>query len=341
MRHRRAAATLAAGAASAAIALALSACGSGGSGSTGREAKSATTAAVPSATSASTSTTSTPGQLPGTGKPQIVLGDKNFTEQFVLGELYKQALEAQGYNVLLNRNIGPTEVTIPAVESGRVDIYPEYLSTWDGSVAAYGHAFGSRAAAYLAGQHYALEQGLQLLNPTPFADTQAVAVSRPYAAEHGLRSLDELGKVGPTLTFGGPLQFQKDPAGLPAIEEAYGFVPATFAPLEVGAQYQALDRATVQAAEVNTTDGELTSGRYVLLRDPRRVFGWGNVVPVVSARALLAEGPAFAETIDRVDVLLTTAVMRRLNASVDLLHQDPAVVAKQFLRSHGLAPIAP
>jgi osmoprotectant transport system substrate-binding protein len=286
----------------------------------------------------STSTSTTPGTPPGAGKPQIVLGDKNFTEQFVLGELYKQALEAQGYQVLLNRNIGPTEVTIPAVESGRVDIYPEYLGTWDHSVAGYKKTFATREAAYLAGQRYALAQGLQLLDPTPFANTEAIAVSRRYADQHGLHTLDDLRKVGASLKLGGPPQFQQDPTGLPAIEAAYGFVPAAFTPLDVGGQYQALDQGTVQAAEVNTTDGQLATGRYVVLRDPRRMFGWGSVVPVISARALLAEGPAFAATIDRIDALLSTSVMRRLNAAVDINHQDPATVAKQFLQAHGLAP---
>jgi osmoprotectant transport system substrate-binding protein len=283
-------------------------------------------------TSASTATSS----LPGTGKPQITLGDKNFTEQFVLGELYKQALEAQGYDVFLNRNIGPTEVSLPAVESGRVDIYPEYLDTWDRTVAAVRRPFGSPLGAYRAGQQYALAHGLQLLNATPFTDTQAIAVTRAYATKYRLRELGDLRKVGAMLTLGGPPQFQQDPAGLPAIELAYGFTPATFSPVGVGAQYQALDQGTVQAAEVNTTDGQLTSGRYVLLRDPQRVFGWGNVVPIVSAPALLAEGPAFTATVDRVDATLSTRVMRRLNASVDLAHQDPAAVAKQFLQSRGL-----
>jgi osmoprotectant transport system substrate-binding protein len=259
----------------------------------------------------------------------------------VLGELYKQALEAQGYDVLLNRNIGPTEVTIPAVESGRVDIYPEYLSTWVHAVASLHHAFRTRNDAYLAGQRYALANGLQLLNPSPFVDTQAIAVTRPYARQHSLHTLSDLRKVGATLTLGGPPQFQQDPSGLPAIEQAYGFSPATFTPLEVGGQYPALDQGTVQAAEVNSTDGELASGRYVLLRDPRQVFDLGNVVPVVSARALLVEGPVFANTIDRVDAFLTTPVMRRLNAAVDVAHEDPAAVAKAFLLHRGLAPASP
>ncbi len=310
-------------------------CGSGGSSGASDPAGGSSATSTPTSTTTTSASTGT-ASLPGTGKPQITLGDKNFTEQFVLGELYKQALEAQGYDVFLNRNIGPTEVSLPAVESGRVDIYPEYLATWDRTVAADRRPFGSPLGAYRAGQQYALAHGLQLLNATPFTDTEAIAVTRAYATKYRLRELGDLRRVGATLTLGGPPQFQQDPAGLPAIELAYGFTPATFSPLGVGTQYQALDQGVVQAAEVNTTDGQLTSGKYVLLRDPERVFGWGNIVPVVSARALLAEGPAFTATIDRVDATLSTTVMRRLNDAVDVAHQDPAAVAKQFLQSRGL-----
>jgi len=313
-----------------ALSLVASACGSGGAS----PLSSTTSVSASESTSSSVEGTAA---LPGTGKPEITVGDKNFTEQFVLGELYKQALRAQGYNVSLNRNIGPTEVTIPAVKSGRIDLYPEYLSVWNSSIAGDGRRFASEHRAYLAGQRYALAQGLQLLAPTPFSDTAAIAVTRPYGKANELDALADLRRVAATLTLGAPPQFQQDPTGLPALQQAYGFAPVSFTRLAVGAQYQALDQGRVQAADVNTTDGQLATGKYELLRDPLGVFGWGNVVPVVSARAIEAEGPAFPETIDRVDALLSTAVMRRLNAAVDIYGQTPTAVAKQFLQVHGLA----
>ena len=303
------------------VALALTSCGS--------------SQPTPRHTSSSTHTPAT-STLPGTDKPPVTIGDKNFTEQFVLGELYYQALTAKGYSVALNRNIGPTEVTIPALQSGKLAMYPEYLGTWNGQIAAYTQPFRTSYSAYQAGQRYALSHGLELLNPTPFSDTNAIGVSFNYAVQNALGTIGDLRKVAATLTLGAPPQVQQSQTGLPAVEEVYGFVPAVFKPLEIGQQYQALDSGTVQAAYVNTTDGELVTGNYALLRDPRRVFGWGNVVPVVSARILDAEGPAFAATINRVSALLTLSVIRQLNAAVDLSGEDPAVVAKDFLVAHGL-----
>jgi osmoprotectant transport system substrate-binding protein len=287
--------------------------------------------------SASATTATTP--LPGTGRPTVMVGDTNtYPEQFVLGALYQQALMAEGYSVSVDRNIGPVEVRVKAIESGTVSVYPEYINVWDTSVAGYAGHFRSAHEAYEAGARYALLNDMQLLNPTPFSDTTGLGVTVPYAVQNGLNSIHDLRKVQATLTIGGPPQFQTDSPGLNQVEQIYGFVPTNFKPLSVGDQYTALDQNTVQAAAVNTTDGELASGQYFLLTDPHHVFGWGNVVPVVSQKALVEEGPAFMATINEVSALLSQRVMRELNADVAVLGEDPVKVAQQFLEAHHLVP---
>ena len=281
---------------------------------------------------ASTSTT----PLPGTGKPPVTIGDKNFTEQFVLGELYFEALRNQGFPVQLNQNIGPLGVTVRELQSGQLAMYPEYLNTWDGDVAGLHGPFPNRSAAYDAGQSYARSRKLQLLRPTPFSDTPSVGVTFNFAVQNGLSSITDLRRLGRQMTFGGPPQFQSSALGIRTLESAYGFGPASYHSLEVGAQYKALNQGQVQAADVNSTDGQLATGDYTLLSDPRRLFGWGNVVPVVSAHALAIEGPYFASTINAVTALLTTSVIRELNAEVDLQGQAPATVAAEFLSENGL-----
>jgi osmoprotectant transport system substrate-binding protein len=297
-------------------------------------------------TSSSETTTTTTSTLPGTGKPPVTIGDKNFTEQFILGELYSQALTAQGFSVVLNQNIGPTEVTMQALQSGRLDMYPEYLAVgwqpsaapWNGTTTGYQQLFTSERTAYRAAQRYARALGLELLAPTPFSDTGAVAVTFNYSVQNNISKIGDLRPLSSTLTFGGPPQFEQSPDGLPAIEQVYGVVPAAYKSLGVGLQYQALDQGVVQAADVNTTDGQLVSGNYSPLADPRHVFGWGNAAPVVPIKVLQAEGPAFSATINRVSSLLTTPVMRQLNAAVDLSGEDPQLVAQQFLAAHGMLP---
>jgi osmoprotectant transport system substrate-binding protein len=285
-----------------------------------------------------TTTTTTTGPLPGINKPPVTIGDKNFTEQFVLGQLYAEALSAQGYSVTVNSNIGPTSVTIPALENGRLSMYPEYVGAWDYLVAHHHGTFHNDEAALIAGREYAAKHGLELLQPTPFSDTPAIAVTLAYATANGLHRLQDLRKVASGLTIGGPPQFEQSSNGLAAAEQSYGIAPAAFTPLDIGSQYQSLDNGSIQAADVNTTDGELDSGLYVLLADPHHAFGWGQVVPVIPQQVINAEGPQFAITINEVDALLTLSAIRWLNEQVDVAHRDPTGVAREFLEAHGVIP---
>jgi osmoprotectant transport system substrate-binding protein len=274
--------------------------------------------------------------LPGLGRPPVNIGDKNFTEQFILGELYDQALVAQGFTVSLNKNIGSTQVTEQALSTGQLDMYPEYVGTFDSAVANDSEIFHSEHDALAVGQRYAIAHGLRLLSPTPFSDTDAIAVLSAYGAEHHLRLIADLGRLESNLTLGAPPQFADSQSGLLGIEAVYGVTPAHVQPLAIGLQYQALENGSVQAADVFTTDGQLASGQYQLLRDPDHLFGFGNVVPVVTQNAMLVEGPAFAQTIDSVTAQLTTPAMRQLNADVSVYNMSPATAARQFLIAHGL-----
>ena len=304
--------------------------------STHRRTVTTTTTTTRSAVASTTTTTSSTSTHLGAGKPAVTIGDKNYTEQFVLGQLYLQALRAQGFTVDVNQNIGPIDVTLQALKTGALTMYPEYLNTFDSSVAGYRHGFRSRPAAYRAAQRYGSAHGLSLLTETPFSNTDAIAVTVAFAHDNRLRTIFDLRRVAGTMAIAGPSQFAQAAPGLPQLSAAYGVTPEVFKALPVGAQYTALNDDTVQAAYVNTTDGQLASGDYRLLADYRRIFGWGNVVPVVSTKALAVEGPAFAITIERVNRMLTTPVMRYLNWAVDVAKQDPAAVAKEFLETHGL-----
>jgi osmoprotectant transport system substrate-binding protein len=313
------------------LAIALAALWISGCGGSAATSKSASDSPV-----TTTTTTTSSSTLPGTGKPELYIGDKNYPEQFVLGELYAEALEAQGYSVQLNSNIGPTSVTLAALKDGQLDMYPEYLGYWAYDIAHHRGAFRTAKQAFIASQRYAGEHGLTLLDPTPFSDTPAIAVTDAYAEQNGLHSIGDLRLVASSVTMGGPPQFKTSNPGLPVIERMYGFTPGAYTSLDIGAQYQELDNGTIQAADVNTTDGQLAGGEYAVLRDPRNVFGWGQAVPVVSTKVLDEMGPDFAQTINKVDSLLTLANIRWLNAGVDVAHENQASVAREFLQTHGL-----
>jgi len=272
---------------------------------------------------------------PGKGKPSVTLGTKNFTEQFVLGQLYKQALEAKGFTVALKQNIGSTEIADKALRSGQIDLYPEYIGIFNTAVAGDAKAYPSVDAAFGAGKAYAERHGFTLLPLTPFTDIDALAVLPKYARAHQLESVADLKGVG-RFKLGAPPEFRQRETGLVGMARVYGIRDVDFSPLTIGLQYQALDDGKIDVADVFTTDGQLQGGRYVLLRDPKNVFGFQNVTPVVSTRVLQAEGPAFEDTLNAVSRVLTTEAMQRMNAAVAIDKQSPADVAQQFLQANGL-----
>ena len=111
----------------------------------------------------------------------------------------------------------------------------------------------------------------------------------------------------------------------------------TFLPIAIELSYKALEGGQVNVQNVFTTDGQLLSGKFTLLADPKHVFGFQNVAPVVRRSVLAAEGPAFAETLDKVSSLLTIKAIQQMNAAVSVEKQTPASVAHQFLSANGLA----
>ncbi len=288
-----------------------------------------------SSSSSTTTSSSTASGKPGAGKPAIVMGTKNFTEEYILGQLYKQALEARGFTVELKNNIGASEVVDKALTSGKIAMYPEYTGVIVQDLEHKSNLPSTAAQTYADAKAFEEKRGFTLLNQTPFEDRDALATLKTYATQHGLKSNADLKKVG-HFTLGAPPEFRTRYTGVIGLEKVYGLSGFTFTPLTIGLQYQALDQGKIQAADVFTTDGKLRSGKYTVLEDPKHVFGFQNVAPVVSKSLLQKEGTAFAQTLNAVSATLTDDAMVRMNAAVDIDKNDPAKVAQAFLASNHL-----
>jgi osmoprotectant transport system substrate-binding protein len=285
-------------------------------------------------TSSSSSTAAS--AKPGAGKPAVVIGDKNFTEEYILGDLYAQALQAKGYKVTLKPNIGSSEITYKALTSRQIDMYPEYTGVIVSVIAGVTKPPHSAQDAYAAAKAYVEKHGFTLLNPTPFYDTDAMGVLKSFATKHHLTTVSDLKPLGHSLVLGGAPEFATRQEGLIGLKQVYGLNP-TFKPLAIGLTYKALDTGQVQVSDVFTTDPQLTTGKYTVLTDPKNVFGFQNVAPIVKQSVLSAEGPAFAQTINSVSALLTIPAIQKMNAAVALDQQNPATVAHQFLVANHLA----
>src|SRR3982074_2339681 len=125
--------------------------------------------------SSSSKTTSTPSGKPGAGKPAVTIGDKNFTEQFILGQLYAQALQAKGFTVNIKNDIGSSELIDKALTSGQINGYPEYAGIVLTAIAHHNKSYPSPQATYDAVTKFENGRGFTVLNMTPFSDTDALA----------------------------------------------------------------------------------------------------------------------------------------------------------------------
>jgi osmoprotectant transport system substrate-binding protein len=263
------------------------------------------------------------------------MGVKNFTEEYTLGDLYAQALQAKGFTVTLKANIGSSEVIDKALTSGQIDMYPEYTGVILSVIEGKNLTPVSAQDAYNMAKAFEESRGFTLLNPTPFFDADALATLAPFATKNHLSTIADLKNLK-SFSLAGPPENRTRYEGVVGLKEAYGLNNINFVPLAIGLQYTALDKGTVDVATVFTTDGQLQSGHYTLLTDTKHIFGFQNVAPVVSKKLLTEEGPAFAQTLNAVSALLTNHVMQQLNAAVDIDKLDPAAVAAKFLKANGL-----
>jgi len=301
---------------SALLVVALAACGSSSSSSSSAGASS-------SSSSSSSSSASASGAQPGKGKPPVTVGDKNFTEEYILGNLYAQALQAKGFTVNLKSNIGSSELTDKALTSGQIQMYPEYTGVILSVLQGKDVHPTSAEDAYTKAKAYEESRGYTLLTKTPFFDADALATLHNYAQKNSLGSVEDLKKL-PSWSLAGPPENKTRYEGVVGLHQAYGLTNLKFVPLAIGLQYDALNKGTVNVATVFTTDGQLQNGKYTILADTKHIFGFQNVAPVVSKKVLSAEGPAFEQTLNAVSAKLTTHVMQQLNAAVDIEKNDPA-----------------
>ena len=300
-----------------ALAIGLAACGSSNNSST------------------STSGSSSAGGQPGKGKPAITLGSKNFTEEYILGQLYLQALKAKGYTVNLKNNIGSSEITDKALTSGKIDMYPEYTGVIVQELAHINTLPRSAEETYTKAKSFQEGRGFTLLDKSPGQDADVNVTTPKYAQAHGIKTTADLKKV-PNFKFGAPPENKTRVQGAVGMKKYYG-LQFQFVPLAIGLRYQALDSGKVDVIAGFTTEGQLTdTKKYLLLSDPKGIFGFQNITPVISKKKLAAMGPEFQTVVNSVTSKLTNEALQKMNGAVDLDKQKPADVAKQFLQANGL-----
>jgi osmoprotectant transport system substrate-binding protein len=270
------------------------------------------------------------------GKPAIRLGTKNFTEQFVVGQLYKQALEAKGLRVTLKNDIGSSEIVDRALTSGAIDMYPEYTGVIVQEIAHEPRRPTGDAETYARARAFEAKRGYAVLDRSPGQDVLANGVRPEYARRHRLRTTADLRRV-PSVRYGGPSENRTRFQGVVGMRQVYGLRNLRYVPLLIERRYQALASGRVDMIGVFTTEPQVAdTSRIFVLTDPKGIFGYQNIVPVVRRSVLRRQGPRFAATLNAITNKLTSRELREMNAAVDVDGRRPADVAREFLLRNGL-----
>ena len=269
---------------------------------------------------------------------ELTIGSKNFDEQFILGEIYAQALEAAGYTVNKDLNLGSEQIALKALEEGEVDGYPEYTST--ALTSFFGFAPedvpGDPQQAFSDSADEFEKEGLVAFEPTPFSSANAVGTLTSTADELGISSISDLEGVSEDLTLAGSPECRERIDCLKGLEDNYGLSFGKFTPVDIELRYEVLDKDNADLSILFTTDGQLAeSDDYTLLEDDQGLLPAGNVLFVASQEAVDKAGPDMQETVEKVQESLTLEVMQELNARVSLDREKPEDVAADYLRQAG------
>jgi glycine betaine/choline ABC-type transport system substrate-binding protein len=270
---------------------------------------------------------------------QLTVGSKNFTEALILGNIYAKALQAAGYDVNSNLNLGSEVIAYKALQDGEISGYPEYTSTLLTSI------FGKEANQVPADAQQAYQQAQQELQPkgetafepTPFADANALGMLKSKADELGVTTISDLQGKSQDLTLYGSPECRQRVDCLVGLQDVYGLQFKSFNPVDIGLRYTVLDKGQADASILFTSDAQLAANpdKYVLLEDDKGIFPSGNVIWVTDESTVEKAGPDYQATIQKVQQGLTLPVMQELNARVDIDKEDPAAVATAYLKESG------
>jgi osmoprotectant transport system substrate-binding protein len=274
----------------------------------------------------------------GGAKPPITIGSTNFSEQLILGELYSQILEANGYTVMRKFNLGNRAIVFPALESGQIDMEVDYLATLLAHVdkSATGSTDPKQTATTL--QKALDAKKLTVLDYAPAVDQNGIVVTKATADKHKLSKISDLAPVASQLVFGGPPECPTREFCAIGLKNVYGITFKEFKPLDTGGPltFTALKGGQIDVALLFTSDARIAAEGFVLLEDDKHLQLSDNVAPVVRNEYLSKAGDDFKKLINSIAPKLTTAELTALNKSADIDKKDPKDIAKEWLKKQGL-----
>jgi osmoprotectant transport system substrate-binding protein len=258
----------------------------------------------------------------------IVVGSQAYYSNEIIAEIYAQALESEGFEVERQFNIGQRDAYLPSLESGEVQVFPEYtgnlLQFYDPETAA------RTPDDVYAGLQSALPDTLAVLEPSPASDQDSYTVTAAFAEKYDLTTIADLANVTEPLTLGGPPELAERPYGPKGLKKTYGIDVKFEATGDTTADD--LVAGTVNVANIFTASERIQTDDLVVLEDPEGLFLASNVVPLVSSD--LAE--EIADVINPISAALTPEELVALNVKSSIDQESAEDIAAAWLTENGL-----
>ena len=271
-------------------------------------------------------------------KKKIVVGSKNFDEQYILGEIYAQAFQAAGFKVEKKLNLGSEQIAYKALKSGQVDMYPEYTGT---SLTSFFKVKTDDVpkdldkAYEMAKKDYAKE-GIVAMPRTSFENTYRIATTKEKQKSilKGAKTLSEVAKLpnASKISIAGFPECQQRTDCMLGLKNLYKWTPKF---VSDEGKYQPIDKDRSDLGFVFSTDGELTLGKYSIIEDDKNLFPPYNISLGVRDSTYKELGKEGQDVILKVQKPLNEKAMQELNSRVDLDKKEPAEVATEYLTEEG------
>lgn len=272
-----------------------------------------------------------------THNDRIVVGSKNFTESFLLGEMVAQQIEAHT-NLKVERRfyLAGTYICQQAILAGRIDVYPEYTGTALTAILKQNASGDKRDVYQRVKSEYERRFGLTLGPAFGFNDTFAMEIRGEDARRLNIKTLSQAAAYAPQWRAGFGYEFMERPDGYRGLVATYGL---NFAEqpriMDLGLLTRALKDHQIDLAAGNATDGLIPALDLFVLEDDRHYFPPYEAVPVVREQTL-QQHPEVAQVLAELAGKISDEEMQRLNYAVDGQHRDAAEVVREFLKSKEL-----
>jgi osmoprotectant transport system permease protein len=265
----------------------------------------------------------------------IRVGTKNFSEQYILGEMISQLIEAKT-NLKVDRkfNLGSTEICQKAMENGEIDLYPEYSGTAYMTVLHQNNLKDEKAIYNYVKENYQIQYHIIWLSPFGFNNSQSLTIREDLAKKYHIKTITDLIPYADHLILGAPPEFLDRSDGYPAVQETYSIHFKNIKSMDPGLMYPAIELNKVDVIDAFTTDGRIPKFHLEVLQDNKKAFPAYKASPLIR-ESILKKHPELISVMNQLKDQIDDKTMQQLNAEVDIQKETPAFVAHQFLlRKH-------